>query len=100
MRLIEAISCTSNVDWAKRQLVDSIQVNSTLYRTPAERYSLFYSISGANQYSTSLAINFLEINLGDAISAYGQANVNNAILRLANYVVEHERSEQVIPTCQ
>lgn len=95
LRLLDAISCTTNPDWIQQILQLTISNEPVHFKSAGERYRVFSAIAGDSQNGTKLSFDFLQANIDAVFALYGQGNTNNAIGRLATQTVNAERTQQV-----
>lgn len=95
-RYISAMGCT----WNRNYLLDYIFTSSASneedpYISQAEKYRVFTSVLDNGQVGLSVAIQFLQVDLATAASAYGRTYINNALTAIASYILTPEMENEV-----
>ncbi len=90
--LLNALGCSENQSNLLEYLQSSIQ---NIYFTQSENYRVFASVMGNGQVGLDVAIQFLEAHLSEAVTAYGNTNMNNGMIAMASNVVSIEFEQRV-----
>lgn len=90
--LLTALGCSMNGSQLTNYIHSSIENN---YMSEAENYLVFTSVLDNGQVGLNVAVQFLETYLSEAATAYGSANINNAMIATATKVVSTEVEEKV-----
>lgn len=98
LSLISGLACTRNTTRLTDYIQTTVASAESGIRFPlqSERYRVFNDIAGNGINGTTVAVKFLFDNFDAAASSYGNSNVNNAITRLANFVITEELRTEVI----
>lgn len=90
--LLTALGCASNELRLQEYIRSSIENN---YLSTAENYRVFTAVVENGQIGLNVAIEFLENYLSEAVAAYGNTNMNNAVIATASRIVSSPVKEKV-----
>lgn len=90
--MITALGCSET----ESLLIDYIHTSvEGGYKSQSENYRVFTSVLENGQIGLNVVVEFLENNLLAAAEAYGETNINNAIIAAASNVVSDEIEDKV-----
>lgn len=90
--LLTALGCSQKQDRLNEYIDSSIENN---YLSQAENYRVFTAVMENGHLGLNVAVQFLENHLLEATAAYGEANINSAMIATANNIVSSEIEERV-----
>ncbi|XP_037049932.1 aminopeptidase N-like [Bradysia coprophila] len=95
--ILAALGCSSNEAQLKVYIQTSLGNN---YLSAAENYQVFTAVMENGELGLNVALDFLDNYLAEAVVAYGNTNMNNAIIATANKIVGSDREQRFIPILQ
>lgn len=90
--ILTALGCTSDESQLKVYIQSSL---GNIYLSAAENYRVFTAVMENGAVGLNIAIDFLDTSLSEAVLAYGNTNVNNAVIATAYKIVGSEKKGRV-----
>ncbi|KAJ6635224.1 Cysteine and histidine-rich protein 1 like [Pseudolycoriella hygida] len=95
--ILTALGCSMNSSRLQEYIHSSIE---NVHLSQAENYRVFTAVLENGQLGLNVVVQFLEENFGQAASAYGASNINNAVIATATNIVSTEMAEKILPVVE